>query len=69
MAAHANPPLTTISPPKQEMGKLAARLVHQIRISGESEVDQYTMMESPLIVRESTMVCGAHASGVSGSHG
>ncbi len=57
MAAHANPPLTTISPPKQEMGKLAVRLVHQIRTSGESEVDRYTMMESPLIVRESTAAC------------
>ncbi len=57
MAAHANPPLTTISPPKREMGKLAVRLAHQIRTSGESEVDQYTMMESPLIVRESTAAC------------
>jgi len=57
MAAHANPPLTTISPPKQEMGRLAVRLIHQIRIRGEAEVDQYTMMESPLIVRESTAAC------------
>ena len=54
MAAHANPPLTTISPPKAEMGKLAVRLVHQIRTNGEADVAQYTMMESPLIVREST---------------
>jgi DNA-binding LacI/PurR family transcriptional regulator len=54
MAAHANPPLTTISPPKTEIGRLAVRLVHQIRTNGEADVDRYTMMESPLIVREST---------------
>jgi LacI family transcriptional regulator len=54
MAAHANPPLTTIAPPKREMGRLAVRIIHQIRTHGESEIDHYTMMESPLIVREST---------------
>lgn len=57
MAAHANPPLTTISPPKQEIGKLAARLVHQIRTDGEAPADHFTMMESPLVVRESTAPC------------
>lgn len=57
MAAHANPPLTTISSPKREMGKLAVRLLYQIRTQGDAPIDHYTMMESPLIVRESTSFC------------
>ena len=56
MAAHANPPLTTIAAPKRERGKLAVEMIHQIRTRGEAEVAHYTMMESPLVVRESTAV-------------
>jgi DNA-binding LacI/PurR family transcriptional regulator len=57
MAAHANPPLTTIAAPKQEMGRLAVRMIEQIRTRGEADLGHYTMMESPLVVRESTAVC------------
>ncbi len=54
MAAHANPPLTTIAQPKYRMGKLAMLMLEQM-ISGQSiPGDGYTLLESPLIVREST---------------
>ena len=49
--------LTTIAPPKQQMGKLAVQMVHAIRTHGEAGLSHYTMMESPLIVRESTALC------------
>ena len=39
------------------MGKLAVQMIHDIRTLGEAEIAHYTMMESPLIVRESTAVC------------
>jgi DNA-binding LacI/PurR family transcriptional regulator len=54
MAAHANPPLTTVSPPKRDMGKLAVALLDQIRQSGPPVIDNYTVMESPLVERETT---------------
>ncbi len=57
MAAHANPPLTTVAPPKSDMGRLAVRMIHQIRERGEAEIDRYVAMESPLVVRESTTRC------------
>jgi len=57
MSAHSNPPLTTVSPPKRQMGNLAVRLLHQIRTEGSVEMERYTMLESPLIVRESTGYC------------
>ena len=57
MAAHANPPLTTISPPKFEIGERAMQLL-LANPEGESSVrDEYLIMESPLIVRESSGPC------------
>ncbi|HUZ18078.1 MAG TPA: LacI family DNA-binding transcriptional regulator [Spirochaetia bacterium] len=57
MACHANPPLTTISPPKYEMGAQAVELLVASRSDGDP-IKNYVMLESPLIVRESTAVCG-----------
>jgi DNA-binding LacI/PurR family transcriptional regulator len=54
MAAHSDPPLTTIAQPKYEMGKLAMRTMRQIRRGGSPLGDGYMLVESPLIVREST---------------
>ncbi|HEY9593866.1 MAG TPA: substrate-binding domain-containing protein, partial [Spirochaetia bacterium] len=51
MACHANPPLTTISPPKFQMGVQAVDLVVKPRPVGESMTD-YVMLESPLVLRE-----------------
>jgi len=59
MAAHANPPLTTIAQPKYQMGKLAMQMLEQM-IAGQPTLgDGYTLLESPLIVRESTAPCNA----------
>jgi DNA-binding LacI/PurR family transcriptional regulator len=61
MACHANPPLTTISPPKYEMGQLAADLLFQ-RSEDVSHINEYIMIESPLVVRESTAFCSVNES-------
>ncbi len=54
MAAHTNPPLTTIAPPKHRMGRLAMQTLRRM-IQGQPPPEEgYTLMESPLIVREST---------------
>jgi len=53
MAAHTNPPLTTIDQPKYRMGQLAMRLLRQL-MRGQIVGEGYTLVESPLIVREST---------------
>jgi DNA-binding LacI/PurR family transcriptional regulator len=64
MACHANPPLTTIAPPKYAMGLRAAYLL--VPHSGEvSQITEYVMIESPLVVRESTTVCRASGPGKS----
>jgi DNA-binding LacI/PurR family transcriptional regulator len=54
MAAHANPPLTTISQPKYRLGRVAMRLVRHMMEGQRPPGEGYTLMESPLIVREST---------------
>ncbi len=57
MAAHTNPPLTTVSQPKQHMGKLALQVLRQM-IRGENALGEgYMLVESPLIVRESAGPC------------
>ena len=54
LAAHTNPPLTTIDQPKNRLGKLAMRMLRQM-IQGETiQGKGYTLVESPLVVREST---------------
>ncbi len=53
-SAHSHPPLTTISQPKYRMGALAVQVLRQI---GDPRMDMSsgcTVLESPLIVREST---------------
>jgi DNA-binding LacI/PurR family transcriptional regulator len=54
MAAHANPPLTTISQPKYHMGRLAIQLLRAMRTSDPTPSEGYVLLESPLIIREST---------------
>jgi LacI family transcriptional regulator len=54
MAAHANPPLTTISQPKYHMGRLAVQLLRAMRTSDPTPSEGYVLLESPLIIREST---------------
>lgn len=65
MAAHANPPLTTIAQPKYRMGRLAMQMLRRMIQGQPLPGEGYTLMESPLIVREST----ALAPNVNGSNG
>jgi DNA-binding LacI/PurR family transcriptional regulator len=54
MACHADPPLTTISPPKERIGKLAVSLITAHAAKPEPNVSNYIVFDSPLIVRSST---------------
>ncbi|HEY4388142.1 MAG TPA: LacI family DNA-binding transcriptional regulator [Ktedonobacteraceae bacterium] len=54
MAAHSNPPLTTIDQPKYHMGQLAMQMLRQAIEGRTPPSNGYTLLESPLIVREST---------------
>lgn len=56
MACHTNPPLTTISVPKYEMGCTATDLILREE-ENHSRLNDYLMLESPLLVRESTSFC------------
>ena len=57
MAAHSNPPLTTIEQPKYNMGRLAMQTIRQMLNHQYTLMGGYTLMESPLIVRESSGPC------------
>jgi LacI family transcriptional regulator len=57
MAAHSFPPLTTIGQPKYRIGKLAVSTLLQMCQDAPDQVGSYTLMESPLIIRESTGRC------------
>ncbi len=54
MAAHANPPLTTVEQPKYRMGKLAMQILRHMIQEQFVLSSGYTLMESSLIIREST---------------
>ncbi len=54
VAAHAFPPLTTISQPKHQMGKLAVQTLAEMNEGQMNGGSNCTVLESPLIVREST---------------
>ncbi len=54
MAAHANPPLTTIVQPKNRMGRLAVQLLMRMGQDEQQPGEGYMLLESPLIIREST---------------
>jgi len=54
IAAHAYPPLTTIGQPKYRMGKLAVQTLRRMREGRINPGNNCILLESPLIVREST---------------
>lgn len=54
MTPHSNPPLTTVALPKQRMGELAMQMLRQMLDGQTLPGNGYTLVESPLIVREST---------------
>ncbi|RPJ21436.1 MAG: LacI family transcriptional regulator [Chloroflexi bacterium] len=57
MAAYAYPPLTTISQPKYRIGKLAVSTLLKMKQDPPEKMGSFTLMESPLIIRESTARC------------
>ena len=57
MAAYAYPPLTTISQPKYRIGKLAVSTLLKMQQDPPEKMGSFTLMESPLIIRESTARC------------
>jgi DNA-binding LacI/PurR family transcriptional regulator len=59
IAAHSNPPLTTIDQPKYRMGHLATQMLYRMLDKQFSSASGYTLMESPLIIRESTGLCSS----------
>lgn len=63
MAAHANPPLTTIAQPKYRMGKLAMQVVRRMRQDERMSEEGFMLLESPLIIRESTVKLPAAENG------
>ncbi len=54
LAAHSNPPLTTIEQPKAYMGSLAMRILRELIDRRLGIGGGFTMLESRLIVRETT---------------
>ncbi len=64
MAEHANPPLTTIAQPRERIGRLAMQIMRRM-IKGEPPPEEgYTLIECPLMIRESTAVAPASANSV-----
>lgn len=57
MAAYAYPPLTTVSQPKDRIGRLAVSTLLQMSQNAPDQLGTYSLMESPLIIRESTAPC------------
>ena len=53
IAAHASPPLTTITQPKYRMGMMAVQMLRKM-LQNPDEPGDSILSESPLIVRKST---------------
>lgn len=54
LAAHANPPLTTVEQPKTYMGSLAMRMLREMMDRRIGLGGGFTLLESRLVVRETT---------------
>lgn len=54
LAAHTNPPLTTVAQPKYQIGQLAVQKIANSLNGQETDQGGFTLLECPLVVREST---------------
>ncbi len=54
LAAHTNPPLTTVEQPKAYMGSLAFRMLRELMDRRLGPGGGFTLLESRLVVRETT---------------
>jgi DNA-binding LacI/PurR family transcriptional regulator len=57
LSAHTNPPLTTIAQPKHQIGQLAVQKIFSSLSGYETNKGGFTLLECPLVVRESTALC------------
>ena len=57
MAAYTNPPLTTVSHPKYRMGRLSVQTLAESMNGSANIKGRFTLLECPLILRESTAPC------------
>lgn len=56
LAAHTNPPLTTVAQPQYQIGQLAVqKIVHSLN-GQDTNKGGFTLLECPLVVRESTAI-------------
>jgi DNA-binding LacI/PurR family transcriptional regulator len=54
LAAHTNPPLTTVAQPKYQIGQLAVQKITNSINGQDTDQSGFTLLECPLVVREST---------------
>jgi len=54
---HTNPPLTTVAQPKFQIGQLAVQKISNVLNGYDAETGGVTLLECPLVVRESTAPC------------
>ncbi len=54
---HTNPPLTTVSQPKYREGQLAVQKIYNNLHGYDTDKGGFTLLECPLVVRESTAPC------------
>ncbi len=54
MAEHANPPLTTITQPRDRIGRLAMQMLRRMIEGYAPPEESYLLIECPLTIREST---------------
>ncbi len=54
---HTNPPLTTVSQHKTREGQLAVQKIHNVLHGYDANKSGFTLLECPLVVRESTAPC------------
>ncbi|GAK58339.1 transcriptional regulator, LacI family [Candidatus Vecturithrix granuli] len=54
LTPHTNPPLTTISQPQHRVGQLAIEKIYNSLNGYETDMGGFTLLECPLVVREST---------------
>lgn len=57
LTPHTNPPLTTISQPQHRVGQLAIQKIYNLLNGYETDLGGFTLLECPLVVRESTAPC------------
>lgn len=60
MAEHSNPPLTTLAPPKHRIGRMAVQMLKRMIEGYVLPEEGYTLIECPLVVRESTAPAPGH---------